>query len=121
MGANAARQCVLRAYAVICYHMLPVVCANGSLVCSWHMHGICLQVQRTGGARRMPTERSHREQKERAAGLDDGEALDVALIKGCYFCTVPASARQAAGQVVPFFIVEWLMYFDCWARMKVLQ
>jgi len=35
-------------------------------------------VQATGGARRLPAERSYRERKEREAGLDDGEALDVA-------------------------------------------
>ena len=35
-------------------------------------------VQATGGARRTPAERSYRERKEREAGLDDGEALDVA-------------------------------------------
>ena len=47
--------------------------------------------------------------------------MHTAAINGCYFCTVPEGAQHAAGQVVPFFEVEWLAYFDCWAKMKVLQ
>ena len=62
-----------------------------------YAYGICLQVQRRGGARRLPAERGHRERQERGADLGDREALDVAKIQGCFFCVVPGSARQAAG------------------------
>ena len=76
-------------------------------------------VSRRGRARRMPTERSYRERKEQAAGLDiaEGEALDVARILGCHFCTVPDGAR--AGEVVPFFHIQWMHHFNCWRRIKV--
>ena len=108
----------MHAYASICYLLATQM---GPWCAVWHMHGICLQVPRRGGARRLPTERSHREQKEKKAGLGDREALDVAKINGCYFCLVPDSARQAAGEVVPFFVVEWMQFFDCWSQMQVLQ
>ena len=105
------------AYASIC-HCRPHTCWARTV---WHMHGICLQVQRRGGARRLPAERSHRERQERDADLGDREALDVAKIQGCFFCVVPGSARQAAGEVVPFLLVDWLQYFDCWSQMQVLR
>jgi len=43
------------------------------------------KVPRSGGERRLPTEHSYRDRKEKAAGLDDGEALDVAGIYGASY------------------------------------
>jgi len=66
----------------------------------------------------MPAEKSYRERQEQAAGCQADQALDVALIDGIFFCTVPEEAPQAGGEVVPFFLVTWMKHFDFKARMQ---
>jgi len=55
------------------------------------------KVQRHGGERRQPHEHSYRDRKERAAGLDDGEALDVAGIYGDMGARHMTIKRQSYG------------------------
>ena len=41
-------------------------------------------------------------------------------IKAIAFCQVPDTAPHAAGEVVPFFYVQWMRHFKCWREMQVM-
>jgi len=66
----------------------------------------------------MAHEFSYRERAERLAGRGDGEVLDVAGIDGIFFCTIPEGAANRAGEVQPFFLVQWMCHFDWTEEME---
>ena len=72
--------------------------------------------QRTGPARRQPSERSH---QERHGGPRQGDVVeDTARIQGCFWTEVP-EGLPGAGLVVPFLYVHWMRRFDPWRRMAI--
>jgi len=79
---------------------------------AWHC------VPTTGPARRRPEERSRCQEQRRAGpGPNEETVLDVARVRGLYWCTVPDGPQQ--GTVVPFMYIRWMRYFDCFPGIAV--